>query len=40
MSAELRRRINDDALNAREAIRNVIEIHGLGSVIEEVRTMI
>lgn len=40
MSAELRQRINGDALKAREAIRNVIEIHGLGSICEEVRTLI
>ena len=37
MSTELRDRINDGAETAREAIRKVIEIHGLGSVSEEVK---
>jgi hypothetical protein len=38
MSSELRDRINEDAEMAREAIRRVIEIHGLGSYNEEVKS--
>ena len=38
MSSELRDRINEGAEMAREAIRRVIEIHGLGSLNEEVKS--
>lgn len=40
MSSELRDRINEGAEMAREAIRRVIEIHGLGSLNEEVKSHI